>query len=106
MAERFNCIVVEAVRCTFHHKQVLVKDWAKVMNTTIHLRVKCPHKAIMNVTPKELWSGRKPMVKHFKVFGCLMYTLKLELTRISKLEPKSTKHVFLKVIVQIPRCTN
>jgi hypothetical protein len=90
----------------FHHEHVLVKYYAKAVNTTIHFRVRCPDKAIMNATPKELWSGRKPTVKHFKVFGCLAYALKLELTRKSKLEPKSTKHVFLWVMVQIPRCTN
>lgn len=69
------------------------------MNTTIHLHVRCPHKVIMNVTPKELWSGRKPIVKHFKFFGCLAYALKLELTHKSKLKPKNTKHVFLWVIM-------
>jgi hypothetical protein len=60
----------------------------------------------MNATPKELWSGRKPTMKHFKVFGSLVYALKPKLTCRSKLEPKRTKHVFLWVIMQIPRCTN
>jgi hypothetical protein len=25
------------------------------------------------MTPEEAWSGRKPVVDHFKIFGCIAY---------------------------------
>jgi hypothetical protein len=63
-----------------HHKQVSMKYWVEAVNTTIHLHAKFPHKAIQNVTSKELRNGRNPTMKHFKVFGCSTYALKLEST--------------------------
>jgi hypothetical protein len=29
--------------------------------------------SVKNVTPEEAWSGIKPFVHHFRVFGCLAY---------------------------------
>jgi hypothetical protein len=59
VVERFNQIVVEVIQCMFHHGHVPMKYWAKAMNTTVHLCARCPHKVVINVMPKELWSGRK-----------------------------------------------
>jgi hypothetical protein len=65
------------------------------MKTTIYVEARCPHKAIPNATLKELWSGRKPIVKLFKILEFPTYALKLEQTRESKLEPKNTKCTFV-----------
>ncbi|TXG57024.1 hypothetical protein EZV62_018337 [Acer yangbiense] len=32
---------------------------------------RCPTLAVKDVTPKEAWSGVKPSVEHFRVFGCV-----------------------------------
>ena len=35
-----------------------------------YIQNKSLHKALDEITPFEAWCGRKPSVKHFKVFGC------------------------------------
>ncbi|XP_019179192.1 PREDICTED: uncharacterized protein LOC109174409 [Ipomoea nil] len=32
-----------------------------------------PTLAVQNMTPEEAWSGRKPNVDHFRIFGCIAY---------------------------------
>lgn len=49
---------------------------------------------MQDVTPKEKWSGRKPQVSHFKVFGSVAYTLNPNEKR-SKLDAKCMKLMFL-----------
>ena len=43
--------------------------------TTAHIRNRCPSKSIGDVTPYEKWYGKKPSVKHFRVFGCAAVAL-------------------------------
>jgi hypothetical protein len=45
--------------------------------------------AIKNITLKEAWSGIKPSVEHFRVFGCLAHVHVLDAKR-TKLEDKSS----------------
>ena len=48
------------------------------------------------MTPKEAWSGRRPAVNHFKIFGCIAYAHILYEKR-SKLDNKGQKYIFLGV---------
>ena len=45
-------------------------------------------------TPEEVWSGIKPNVQHFRVFGCIGHVHIPEAKRV-KLDNKSCKCVFL-----------
>lgn len=46
------------------------------------------------ITPKEAWSGTKPSVDHFRVFGCIAHVHVPEVRR-TKLDNKSSTCVFL-----------
>ena len=50
-----------------------------------------PSKSIPK-TPRELWSGRKPTLKHFRIWGCLAHVLK---GKMSKLETRSKVCYFI-----------
>jgi hypothetical protein len=50
--------------------------------------------SVKNVTPEEAWSGIKPFVHHFRVFGCLAYAHVPDNHR-KKLDNKSIKCVHL-----------
>ena len=41
--------------------------------TAAHVLNRCPTKRLNSMVPKEAWSGSKPLVKHFKIFGSLCY---------------------------------
>ncbi|PNX64970.1 retrovirus-related Pol polyprotein from transposon TNT 1-94, partial [Trifolium pratense] len=46
------------------------------------------------MTPEEAWSGRKPSVNHFRVFGCLAH-VHIPDSQRKKLDSKSKKCVLL-----------
>ena len=60
----------------------------------MYVQNRCPHAKLENKTPQEAWSGRKPVVTHFKVFGSVAYGHVPDHTR-TKLEDKSKKFVFI-----------
>lgn len=55
-----------------------------------------PTLAVKNMTPKEAWTGRKPVVDHFRIFGCLAYAHVPDQKR-GKLDDKSVKCMLLGV---------
>ena len=48
------------------------------------------------MTPQEAWSGRKPAVDHFRIFGCIAYA-HVPYEKRKKLEDKSSKCVLIGV---------
>lgn len=47
--------------------------WPEVVNWSIHILNRSPTLTIQNMTPEKEWSGRRPAVDHFKIFGCIAY---------------------------------
>ncbi|GKV36625.1 hypothetical protein SLEP1_g44733 [Rubroshorea leprosula] len=66
------------------------------VNWSIHILNRSPTFAIQNMTLEEAWSGRKPGVDHFKIFGCIAYAHILDEKR-KKLDDKGEKSIFLGV---------
>lgn len=57
---------------------------------------RCPTTAVNDITPEEAWSGRKPSVHFFKVFGCIAYAHIPDPLR-RKLDDKGRKCILLGV---------
>lgn len=60
----------------------------EAVTTVAYILNKCPTKKLNFKVPKEAWCGRKPSVKHFKVFVSLCYKHVPDVRR-SKMEDKS-----------------
>ncbi|KAM2916321.1 hypothetical protein FF1_045250 [Malus domestica] len=75
IAERKNRTIVEMSKSMMHEKNMPYKFWGEAVNTSVYLLNRCPTKALENKTPFEVFSGRKPSVKHLRVFGLVCYTL-------------------------------
>ena len=58
-----------------HEKGLPYSLWGEAVVTSVYLLNRCPIKALENVTPFEKFSGRKPGIKHLRVFGSLGYSL-------------------------------
>lgn len=67
--------------------------WAEAAATAAYLRNRCPSKALNSKTPYEIWTGYKPKVNHFNVFGS--YAVALNNKRKGKFETKGTKMVMV-----------
>jgi hypothetical protein len=61
--------------------------------TVIHLLNRSPTKALYSKTSYEAWHGRKPVVSHLRIFGCLAFAK--ELNHVGKFDDRSTSGVFI-----------
>jgi hypothetical protein len=68
--------------------------WPEAVNWTVHVLNRSPTFAVKNQTPEEAWSGVKPSVEHFKVFGCVSH-MHVPDSRRTKLDDKSLSCVLL-----------
>ena len=64
--------------------------WAEAVETACYLVNRSPTSALIDKTPQEVWNGKKPSIKHLKVFGCDAY-VHVPKEKRSKLDNKSKK---------------
>ncbi|KAJ0448763.1 putative RNA-directed DNA polymerase [Helianthus annuus] len=94
VVERKNRTVMNLARSMLHERHLPNFLWAEAVSTAVYVLNRSPTKALVNQTPLEAWSGKKPSVSHMKTFGCVAYGLvPAQLRR--KLENKSEKCIFL-----------
>jgi len=96
VAERKNRTIMEMVRSILSMKKVPKEFWPEAVNWAVYVQNRSPTIAVKNSTPEEAWSGKKPSVKHFRIFGCLAYAHIPDSQR-KKLDDKSSKCVLLGV---------
>jgi hypothetical protein len=95
VAQRKNRTVMNMVRSMLSDKNIPKTFWPEAVNWTIYVLNRCPTLAVKDVTP-EAWSGVKPSVDHFRVFGCIAHVHVPE-ERRTKLDNRSTTCVLLGV---------
>ena len=69
VAERKNRSLKEMATCMMEDKTLPPNNWAKAINYAAYVQNKVPQKQLYGMTPFETWSGHKPDVTHFKIFG-------------------------------------
>ena len=84
------------VRSLLTRRRIPKSFWPEAVNWSIHILNRNPTFAVHNLTLKEAWSGRKPAVDHFKIFGCIAYAHISDEKR-KKLDDKGEECVFLGV---------
>ena len=96
VSERKNRTILNMVRSLLVKGGVPKRFWPEAVMWAIHVLNRCPTFSVKHKTPEEAWSGLKPAVDHFKVFGCIAYAHIPDAKR-KKLDDKSVKCVFLGV---------
>ncbi|KAL8137841.1 hypothetical protein V2J09_003842 [Rumex salicifolius] len=94
ISERKNRTIMNMVRAILIEKGVPKMFWAEAVQWANHVLNRCPALVVLNTTPEEAWSGVKPSVEHFKIFGCIGHVHIPDVKR-TKLDHKSVKCVFL-----------
>ena len=74
VVERMNRTLVETIRSMLSDTKLPKQFWAEALSTAVYLRNRSPRRAVLGKTPFESLTGEKPVVGHFKIFGCLCYT--------------------------------
>ncbi len=72
-AERFNRTVQEKIRALLFDAGYPVTFWGHAALAATYLYNRTPHATNNNHTPYELFTGRKPDVKHLRIFGSMAY---------------------------------
>lgn len=96
VAERKNRTVMNMVRCLLAEKDVPRNFWPEAVNWAFYVLNRCPTSSVKDMTPEEAWSGVKPSVEHFKVFGCVACAHVPDARR-AKLDDKSRNYVLFGV---------
>ncbi|KAA0060698.1 Retrovirus-related Pol polyprotein from transposon TNT 1-94 [Cucumis melo var. makuwa] len=83
-------------RSMLPEKKIPKTFWPEAINWTIHVLNRCPTLAVQDVIPEEAWSGIKPSMNHFRIFGFIAHAHVPDARR-TKLDDKSISCVFLEV---------
>ena len=76
VVERKNRVIQEMARAMLHSKNVARNLWGEAVNTGCHTINRVYFRLGTKKTPYELWKGRKPNVKYFRIFGSTCSILK------------------------------
>ncbi|UYV62499.1 SMG1 [Cordylochernes scorpioides] len=93
VAERKNRSLMEMTRCMLFDSGLPQSLWAEAVTTANYLHNRIPSKAT-DKTPFELWTNRKPSLKHLKRFGCKAFAYIPKIKR-NKLDRKVIEGIFL-----------
>lgn len=73
LAERRNRTVLNMVKSMLKEKRLPHSFWGEAATTSIYILNRCPTKRLKDQVPEEVWLGKKPTVKHLRIFGSLSY---------------------------------
>ena len=93
VAERKNRTYLEMINSMLVFSKLNFNLWGEALLTACHILNRIPMKK-NEISPYELWKGRKPNIGYFKVWGCLAYCKKNEPNR-TKLGSRAIKCAFV-----------
>ena len=98
MAERENRTLTDAMRSMLYDADITRDErdllWAEAVNTAAYVLNRVPTRVRTDVTPFESWFGKKPTVRHLKVWGSPAFVRVPDEHR-KKLDAKSRKAIFV-----------
>lgn len=86
--------MLNMVRSMLKNKNLPYSFWGEAATTAAYVLNKCPTKRLKTKVPEEVWTGRKPCVKHLRVFGSLCWK-HIPDQRRKKLDDKSMPMIFV-----------
>ena len=91
VAERRNKTLLDMVRSMMSYSTLPISFWGYALNTTMYLLNLVPSKSVPKTTV-ELWIGRKPSMRHLRIWDCPAHVLK---GKSNKLQPKTEVVFFI-----------
>ncbi|KAJ9709896.1 hypothetical protein PVL29_001400 [Vitis rotundifolia] len=93
VAERRNRTLLDIVRCMLSNSSLPEFLWGEALRTAAYILNQVPSKFVPK-TPYELWSGKKPSLHHFHVWGCKVEVRPYN-PQSKKLDPKTISGFFV-----------
>ena len=83
--------------CMLESNTLQPKFSAIDINCESYIQNRVPHKHLDGITPFESWSGHKPDVSHFRIFGSKAWA-RIPINKRKDLEPKVNSAYFLGIL--------
>ncbi|KAH9737203.1 Integrase catalytic domain-containing protein [Citrus sinensis] len=93
IAERRNRTLLDMVRCMLSNSTLPDFLWGEALRTAAYILNQVPSKSVPK-TPYELWSGKRPSLRHFHVWGCRAEVRPYN-PQLRKLDPKTISGHFI-----------
>ena len=94
VAERMNRMLMEKERSMLSSARIGQEFWVEAVETTCYLVNWSPTSALIDKNPQEVWTGKKPSIKHLNFFCCDAY-VHVPKEKRSKLDNKDEKCIFI-----------
>ncbi|KAI3453969.1 hypothetical protein Pfo_010632, partial [Paulownia fortunei] len=91
VSEKRNRTLLDMARCMLGFSTLSTSFWGYAIQTAVYLLNMVPSKSVPK-TPLELWNGRKPNLRHIRVWGCPAHVLK---GKMEKMESRSEVCIFV-----------
>lgn len=93
VAERKNRSLQEMANCMLLDANLPKRYWGEAVLTAAYTQNRLPSRVVER-TPYEMWTGSKPDLTRFRVFGCAAY-VHIPDSKRKKFDPKAQKLVFV-----------
>ena len=94
VVERMNRTVQQMARAMLDESGTLATFWGEAAHAAVVILNKTNVRVNSTQTPHELWNGKTPSVKHFKIFGSKCYIKNTD-EQLGKLEPRADEGILL-----------
>ena len=94
VVERANRTIMQCVRSMLDDAGLSKQYWALAVQAAIYIKNRTPTRSVVKMTPYEAWTGRKPSLGHFRVFGCLAF-VHIPEERRKKLDYRAVPGIFV-----------
>jgi hypothetical protein len=94
VVERKNRTILEAVKTMIHDQVLPMCLWAEAAMATVYVQNRLSHSALGLKTSEEMFTGKKPKVSHFKIFGCPVF-IHIPKEKRNKLDPSGKNGIFV-----------
>ena len=93
VAERRNRTLMDMVRSMMSYSSVPESMWGEALRTAMYILNRVPSKSVSS-TPFELWTGRKPSLRHLHIWECPT-KIRVFNPHEKKLEPRTISGYFI-----------
>ena len=94
VVEKKNKVIQEMARAMLYNKDVARNLWGETVNSACHTVNRVYFRSSTKKTSYELWKGRKPNVKYFRIFESTCFIPK-DRENVGKFDSRSDEGIFL-----------
>lgn len=93
--ERIITMMTGKARSVINGVDLGQEVWVEAMNIGCHLVIRLPSQALDDTTPYEIWTCKKPFLKHIMVFGFYFY-VHIPKENRAKVDNKDEQCIFIR----------